>query len=286
MIKETYKTFIEKRLGETIEESRLLTETRPSRIYHVSGKRQYILKETKRIALNQQFATHKKIFKAWFDQRDTLAFKIPEPFLLGPDGRFILMEYVDGDNLLKRLVSGQDNIEELFRHAGRGLRQYHALVTQAFNDLKRDLSQYEYMAEVIAKPGGHVICSRLDDFPFECKRILFKDFSPSNVVISRSGKVYFIDVQEAFYFGPFYYDLSRFIDTTKVFSIIRNPLCMLSGHHRVRRVVRAFLAGYGNDVDFDLLKKMQYIHRKEHIHIKMTVTPLSAIILKVLYAVI
>ncbi len=286
MINETYKMFIEKRLGETIEESQLLTETHPSRIYHISGKRQYILKETKRVALNHQFAIHKKVFQAWSDQKNTLAFSIPEPFLLGPDGRFMLMEYVDGDNLLKRLVSGQDNIEELFRQAGRGLRQYHALVTQAFNDAKRDLSQYEYMAEVMAKPGGHVIRSRLGEFPSKCKRILFKDFSPSNVVVSRSGKIYFIDVQEAFYFGPFYYDLSRFIDTTKVFSIIRNPLCMLSGHHRVRRVVRAFLAGYGNEVDFDLLKKMQYVHRKEHVHIKMKVTPLSAIVLKVLYVVI
>ena len=50
-------------------------------------------------------------------------------------------------------------------------------------------------------------------------------------------EIFFLDVQEAFYFGPFYYDLSRFIDTTKVFSIIKNPLCVLGGYNRVRRAV-------------------------------------------------
>ena len=121
MINETYKTFFEENLDETVKESRLLMETGPSRIYLVAGKRQYILKETKRIALNNQFATHKKVFRAWYDRRDTLAFKIPEPFLLGPEGKFIFMEYIDGDNLLKGLVSGKDNIEDIRRATGAGV---------------------------------------------------------------------------------------------------------------------------------------------------------------------
>ena len=280
-----YISTIEEQLNETIERHQLMAETNRSYIYHMIGKRQYVLKQSKRVSLVQQFECHKQVFDLWQRQKKHCIFRIPEPYLSSRDGKFMLMEYVNGDSLLKGLVSGDDKIENVFRQAGQGLQQYHALVTEAFFNQKEDLSRYEYIADVLSKTGGHVIRQRLSEFPDESKRVLFKDFSPANVVVSQSGEIYFLDVQEAFYFGPLYYDLSRFIDTTKVFSIVKNPFVVFN-YARVRQVVQAFLEGYNEAIDFDLLKKMQFVHRKEHIHIKMTVKPISAIILKLLYGVL
>ena len=95
-----------------------------------------------------------------------------------------------------------------------------------------------------------------------------------------------MDVQEDFYGGPFYYELARFVDTTLVFSIVRNLRQVWTCYPAARRAAAAFLAGYGNTVDETLLKSMQSVHRWEHVHIKQTVTPRRALVLKVLYTVL
>ncbi len=277
---------IEARFKETIEDVRLLTETKPSRLFHLCGNRHYVLKQTKRVPLQRQFNNHKTVYDQWLTRRDRLEFRIPEPLLLGPDGRFILMEYIEGANLLTRLVTEEPGFEALFSQVGRGLRQYHDLMTGAMKEGVQDLREYEYMADLLRQPGGSVIDDCLDDFPPNTQTVLFKDFTSANVVVSEAGHIYFLDIQEAFYTGPFYYDLARFIDTAMVFSIVRKPSRMLPAMSPMRRAVQAFLTGYGTEVDCAWLKRMQGIHRKEHVYIKKTVTPLHALVLKILYTVL
>jgi hypothetical protein len=281
MINETYKIFIEKELDETIGESRLLAETYPSRIYYVSGKRQYILKETKRIILNHQFANHKKLFEAWFDHKDLLAFKIPEPFLLGPGGAFILMEYVDGDNLLNLLLRKRKDVVDLFHRAGQALREYHDLARDSFADNVVDLRNCDSIREIMAGPKGPAVERALDSIPRDRFGIIYKDFSPSNVVVNQKGAMYFLDIQDSFYRAPLVYDWARFIDTTKVFSIVRKP-SMIFSFDLVKQAINAFFNGYGGTVD-EYFRAIQFVHRTEHVHIKITRTRMRGIILKLLY---
>jgi len=284
MISETYKTFIEKNLDETVKKSQLLTETYPSRIYRVSGRHQYVLKETRRTALNHQFANHKKIFEAWLGRRDALIFKIPEPFLLGPEGTFILMEYVDGDNLLNLLLKKNDNVIDLFHRAGQALRQYHDLAKDSFVDSAIDIKSCDSIREIMSSSKGPAVEKALDSIPQDCFGIIYKDFTPSNIVIDRQGAMYFLDIQDDFYRAPLVYDWARFIDTTKVFSIVRKPSMILS-FGLVKRAVNAFLEGYGGAID-EHFRTIQFVHRTEHVHIKITKTKIRGVILKLLYLIV
>jgi hypothetical protein len=71
-----------------------------------------------------------------------------------------------------------------------------------------------------------------------------------------------------------------------VFSIIKKPVRALRGLHHIHRAAQAFLTGYGAEVDHGLLKRMQVIHQREHVYIKNTVTPMNALVLKILYTVL
>ncbi|MCF7973904.1 MAG: aminoglycoside phosphotransferase family protein [Phycisphaerae bacterium] len=278
--------WIETRLSETIHEVRQLAETKPSSIFYLRGQRDYVLKRTKRVPLGREFESLQKVYDLWLTQKACLEFRVPKPYLLGPEGQFILMAYIDGETLLAKLIAEEEGVETLFSRAGRGLKQYHDLMTDRMHDGAEDLSEYEYMADTLRQPGGSLMRERLGNFPPETRRVLFKDFTPANVMVSEAGHIYFVDIQEIFYTGSLYYDLARFIDTTKVFSIIKKPARALRGIHHIRRAVQAFLSGYGHEVDHGLLKRMQVIHQKEHVYIKNTVTPMNALVLRTLYTVL
>lgn len=277
---------IEVGLDEDIHGHHLLTETYPSRIFVLQGQRDYLLKQTRTIPLGKQFANHKRIYDVWFPRRDELEFKIPKPYLLGPDNDYIVMEYVNGENLLTQLIQGREDIVTLYRRTGQSLRQYHALATEAFAPMAEPLIRYGYLVELLAKRAGRQIEERLDAFPVDTHRVLFKDFTAANIAVTQTGDIYFLDLQDVFYTGPLYYDLSRFIDTTKVFSIVRNPLCLLRGYGRVREALDAFVQGYGSESDPELLTKMATIHRQEQIYIKTTKTWVRGLVLRLLFSVI
>jgi len=278
--------FIEERLDEKIDDIRVLADTKPSRLFELRGRRRYVLKQTKRVPLHRQFSTQRRVFDLCREQTEEMLFSVPEPYLLGPEGRFMLMEYLEGDTLLNRLCRREPGVEDLFHQVGASLRQYHRVLTARFNDVKTDLRAYPFMAEVLATRCGPAIEARLARFGAESERVLYKDITPANVVVSPSRRIYFVDVQEDFYGGPFYYDLARFVDTTLVFSIVRNPHRVWTAYPAARRAAAAFLAGYGNTVNETLLKSMQFVHRREHVHIKQTATPRRALVLKVLYTVL
>ncbi len=277
---------VEACLEETIHGQSLLTETYPSRIFVLHGQRDYLLKQTRTIPLAKQFANHKRIYDVWVAQKDSLGFRIPKPYVLGPDHDYIVMEYVDGENLLTQLIQGRDDILDVYRRTGQGLRQYHTLATQAFHDMAEPLSQYGYLAELRSRRAGRHIEEQLGAFSSDSQRVLFKDFTPANIAVTQAGDIYFLDLQDVFYAGPLYYDLSRFMDTTKVFSIVRNPLCLVRGYGRVRRALAAFVQGYGSQIDPEALTRMGQIHRQEQVYIKTTKTWMRGLILRLLFTVI
>ena len=286
MLDDKVISLIEERLDEKVVAVKLVSETSPSYIFHITGKRQYILKQAKSGFLEDEFENHKRIYQLWLDNKNILDFVIPKPYFADRNKRFTLMEYIEGENLLRTLINNRDNLASLFQKTGLGLNQYHKLVTQSLTGTSGDISRYKDMDDMLSKKVCRKVHKYFTEFPEECYRILFRDFSPTNVIISADNKIYFIDIPDTFYFGPFYYDLSRFIDTTKVFGVIKNPLFISTGCSRIKRALDSFLKGYGDDINMDLLKKMQLIHRDEHVRFKKTITPLRAFILKVLYKVV
>ena len=72
MIDKKYIALIEEQLGEKIEVIRLMTETSPSNIFHIIGKQQYVLKQTKKKSLDGQYENHKKIYQLWLDNKSIL----------------------------------------------------------------------------------------------------------------------------------------------------------------------------------------------------------------------
>jgi tRNA A-37 threonylcarbamoyl transferase component Bud32 len=284
MIDPEYKNLIEEQLDEKIERTRLVTETKPSYIFHIWGKRQYILKQTKRIPLHRQFENHKRIFKVWLDRKEELLFKIPEPYLLGPKGKYVLMEYVDGKNLLDLLLAKKISVNDLFHRAGRALHQYHGLAKNTFSNIAIDIRNCDSVREILAGPKGPSIEKALNSIPADYCGVVFKDFTPSNVIIDQQGAMYFLDVQEYFYWGPLAYDCVRFVDTTRVFSLVSKPSMILS-FDLVKQATNAFLEGYGENND-EYFRIIQSVHRAEHVHIKITRTKMRGIILKLLYMIV
>lgn len=280
------KKLIEQQLNEKFDSVILLAETRVSSIYVLDGKNKYIFKHSKKKPLNNFFKNQKKIFNMWKKRKDSCDFRVPEPILLGPDGRFMVIEYVKGENLLTKLVKGQNNTESLFYKTGRSLKQYHTLATQAFADTKEHKENCEKIKDLLERTNTSFVANLVSEFPSDCTRALFRDFTPTNIMVSSNDNIFFLDINDIVYLGPFYYDLSRFIDTTKVFCLINNPLSIFTGYHNTKKAIKAFLSGYGEDVNRDLLKKMQFIHRKDHIRFKKETNLFRGLILEILYKII
>lgn len=51
----------------------------------------------------------------------------------------------------------------------------------------------------------------------------------------------------------------------------------------INKALNSFLDGYNTKIDNSLLKKMQYLHRKEHIRMKANKSNLDAAILRLIY---
>lgn len=285
MINDQYKILIEQQLNDKFDSVKPLAETRVSSILVLIGKQKYIFKLSKLKPLHNHFENHKKIFNLWAGKKALCDFRISEPVMLGPEGRFMVIEYVDGENLLTKLTKDANNVDSLFERTGRGLKQYHALLTQEILDNIGGFDRCKKMTDFLWKKDDQEMLKHLSEFPSECERGIFRDFTPTNVIISQTDEIYFCDLQEAFYSGPLYYDIARFIDTTKVFNLIKTK-SLFNRPKRAREAIDAFLTGYGNDIELVLLRKMQAIHRKDHIRFKKATNPFRGLILKILYKVV
>lgn len=282
MITKQHMYVIEEFLGQTISRVSLLADTYPSWLYRLEADKSYVCKISKRQPLDCQYDNHWRLYQEWREKQSSFCFMIPKPYLLGPKGQFMLMEHVEGETLLGRLTTSRSDILGLFTKVGLSLRQFHRLVA-VFKDEARDLSDCKSMANVIRKRGGTQIARCLDLVsPNQCG-VIFRDFTPSNVMATTQEDLYFIDFPDVFYRGPYYYDLARFIDTTKVFGFIAKPLRFLRQPKKIQQAVEAFLTGYDPVFDLNCLKKMQHVQRMEHVHYKTQETRVRGMILKLLY---
>ncbi len=281
-IKET----IEQRLAERVESMHLLAETAPSRIYLVRADRQYVVKESKKGSIVQEYSHHKAIYECWLPRRDQLGFGIPRPYFLSDDRRFFMMEYIEGDNLLRILLQGTGDVQGLFRQTGQYLRQFHDMTTNHLALQTRPLTECDSIRKLLTGPQRPLLDTCLGAFSETTYRAIFKDFTPSNVVINQAGQVYFLDYHELGYYAPFYYDLARFVDTTRVFGLIRRLPYSAIGFHRVRQALACFIEGYGNEAEPALLKKMQIVHRREHVRMKLDYSLWRGILLRLIYVVV
>lgn len=278
---------IEAQLGEAINTVSLLKETSCSFLYCVETKRKYIWKTTRQKTIEKEFENHRKIYECRLKEKDKPGFRIPKTYFLSSDRKSYLMEYIEGGvNLLDVLLQNRDETADVFKKTGRCLRQYHELATKCLYKEKEDILTHNTIRQLLAKRAGRNIKRCLDGFSQDSYRIIFKDFTLSNVVLDKSDNIYFLDFQNIHYYAPLYYDLARFIDTTKVFTLVRRPLFFLLNRRSVNLALENFLNGYDDTLDRTRLKRMQYLHRREHIQMKANKSKLDSIILKLIYTAI
>lgn len=280
------KNTIEQRIDEPVVSMHLLAETAPSRIYLVRAGGHYIVKESKKSDIEQEFGYHKAIYEYWLSERSQWEFGIPKPYFLSDDQQFFMMEYIEGDNLLRILLRGTGDVKGLFRQTGKYLRQFHDMTTAYLTHQTKPLTECETIKKLMAGSRRSRLKTCLEAFSDITSQAIFKDFTPSNVVISQTGRVYFLDYHDLGYCAPFYYDLARFVDTTRVFGLIRGLPNSVINFYRVRQALEGFLEGYGDDVESSLLKKMQIVHRKEHVRKKLDVSLWRGVLLWLTYLVI
>jgi hypothetical protein len=275
---------IETKLGEKINTVTLIKETSCSFIYHIKTNREYVLKKTKSETIEREFDNHEKMYGLWFAEKKNLSFRIPEIFFLNEDKKAYLMEYIsDGKNLLEILLQKRIDTVDVFYKTGACLNQYHGLATKYLAADRQNINEHNTIKQLLNSRLKNKVTTCLDIFSTDTYRTIFKDFSPSNIVADNKGNIYFLDFQNLHYYAPFYYDLARFIDTTKAFTLVRKPIFYMRNFPSINKALNSFLDGYGVKIDNLLLKKMQYLHRKEHIRMKANKSNLDATILRLIY---
>jgi len=281
------KALVEKELHDKIELMVLLKQTSCSVLYYLKGTKEYVLKNSRTKDINEEFNNHKEVYDCWFENRHTLEFRVPELYCLAADGSFYVMEYInDGLNLLDILLGNRPDTQEIFRRAGLCLNQYHRLMTDCVADKKQSILSHDTVSQLLTVRKGERVRQCLASFPTESYRIIFKDFTPTNVVVDAENRIYFLDFQKIYYYAPFYYDLARLIDTAHVFALVRRPRYYLSNIGRIRRVLECFLEGYGEPVEAKWLAEMQWLHRAEHVQMKANKDKFGSIVLRLIYCLI
>jgi len=286
MKREIDTLFVEKKLGEAISHVTLLRETSCSFLYCLEGDKKYVLKQSKKADISHEFQNHQIIYECWAKDKENLDFKVPQVYFLSDGRDFYLMEYIDGAvNLLDVLFQHHHDRDEIFRRAGVCLRQYHGLTTRYLLEKRKSIFVHNTVEQLLNSKSAEKLKSWLNEFDEQTYRIIFKDFTFSNLALDRSGQLYFIDFQNIYYYAPFYYDLARFIDTFKVFALVRRPGFSLLNRGKIRSALESFVQGYDTKLDRGQLKTMQQFHRAEHIQMKAAKDKFGALVLRLIYCI-
>ncbi len=281
------KEEIEQQLNEKILSFDLLKETDCSFLYLVAGEKRYVLKLNKKGNIGAEYDNHRRIYECWKEEKHNLTFKIPQTYFLSTDKTFYVMEYIkNGINLLEVLFQNRNDTDNLFRKTGRCLKQYHDLATKYLYENRQSFLEHNTVKQILKTHKGPMLKKILNYFDDDSYRIIFKDFKPTNVVIGEKDDLYFLDFQKIYYYAPFYYDLTRFVDAAEIFSIVKKPVFSLLNFAKIKKAMKSFLQGYEGDIDESSLKKMQIFHRQEHFQMKKNKNRLNAIVLKLLYWII
>jgi hypothetical protein len=284
MISKEQREFVHQSVGEKTERCLLINETACSWLWLISGQSKYILKINKKNNIKEEYENHKTIYDLWSQNESGLDFQIPKPYAIGNNYQEYIMDYVEeGQNLLEILFRNDHRADNIFLRTGQCLCQFHELTTRGLINAKQDLLLHNSIAKILKKKKGKKLKKLLGEFSNNTNKVIFKDFKPSNVVVDKNNKIYFLDFQKIYYYAPFYYDLARFIDTTKIFAIVKKPLFSLSNRRYINSAIQSFLIGYGDGIVLGDLKKMQKLHRSEHICMKRNINIFDSIVLKFLY---
>jgi hypothetical protein len=272
-------------LGEQVTFGGLLKDTYGSRLYLLKGEKEYVLKLSKSVSLSGEYRNHQCVYDLW-SKCDGVGFAIPKPYFVGDDESYYVMEYVKAATGLPEILPkcGADSLD-IYRRVGSSLRDYHEMMTSNFGGDKIPIDSHVYIEELLSRGDGNGVREILGQFTEDSYRAIFKDFTFSNVVLDADGRIYFIDFQSIDFFGPFYYDLARFVDTFKVFTFTGHPLFYVGNVGLIKKTVESFLDGYNLGLDKSLLTKMRKVHQQEHILTKELQKPLHGLILKCLYKV-
>jgi tRNA A-37 threonylcarbamoyl transferase component Bud32 len=281
-----YREEIEKRLNEQISSISLLKETSCSLLFHIKANKEYVLKETKSQNINEEFLNHKTIYDCWAEEKQDLDFRIPALFLKTADEKAYLMEYIDGTNLFDLLLRNSDNATDAFRLVGESLHQYHQFATRCLVANRADLQNHNSIRQILKSRRGKKFRRILNSFDNQCYRTILKDVTASNILLDKNNHIYLVDFQKIFYYAPFYYDLARFIDTTKVFCLVKKPMFYAAHYRTIQKALNNFIKGYDQSLDFSCLDKMHLLHRAEHIQMKANCSIVNAFILKLIYSIL
>lgn len=275
---------IGQRLTDDIEYAELLKETSLSNIYLLSGRQKYALKENKNGNIRTEYDNHRRIFDIWSGHKEAVEFYVPKPYLLSDDESFYVMEYIaEAIDLKDALPMQGEKALVLYNRTGRCLRQYHEMMTEEIVDRRMDIQSHPPLTKLLAGKNGEHLREVLSKFNEDCYRIIFKDFTFSNVMVDTKNEIYLFDFQKIEYYAPFYYDLARFIDTLKVFTFLEHPVFAIRHWPLIKKATKRFIEGYGKPINPSLLQSMQLLHRKEHVFEKYRNAPLKAMILKLIY---
>lgn len=275
---------IAQRLGDKLEHAELLKETYGSKLYLLRGEKEYVLKHSKGGSIAGEYRNHKCVYDIWAGC-DGVGFMIPEPYFLAGDESYYVMEHVKGAVGLREVLPkyGMESLD-IYKRVGSCLKDYHEMMTDNLHGDRVGIESHVTIAKLLKRNDGNRVREILGEFREDSYKVIFKDFTFSNVVLDEDGKIYFIDFQKIDFFAPFYYDLARFIDTLKVFTFTKHPLFWVSHVGLIKKTADSFLAGYSDKIDKELLAKMQSVHRQEHILTKSLQKPLHGLILKCLYS--
>ena len=275
---------IDTQLQERIEALSPLKETSCSRLYLARGRQTYVVKQAKKENIRQEYDNHRTVYDCWRQEADHVDFRVPETYCISEDQTYYVMAYIEGaKNLNDLLRQDLEDIRKPFAEVGVSLRQYHRVMTDHLGQDPENILSHDTMEQLLGRERAARLLADFATFNEETYRVIFKDVTASNILLGGDGRVYFIDFQHIRYWAPLYYDLARFIDTTQALTLVHRPLFFLKERHKINSVLRCFLDGYNGEFNEADLRRMQGVHRREHIQMKRKHGWLDAVVLSLIY---
>lgn len=278
---------IEKKLGENILSCILLKKTDCSEIFLINSKEnKYIIKKDRNNKdISEEFNNHKIICHIFKTHKKDIHFAIPEVYFLNKNSIFYVMEYINNAKNIQEIIFENNfkRLEKIFQNLGKALYCYHSNLTR-FLRYKFSILEHGTIKSILASKYKNKFMREYNQLPKYSYRRILKDFKATNILVDKKNKIYFIDFQKIYYFAPFYYDLARFIDTTKSSTFINSPLYYLLNRRKIKFLFKEFIRNYKEEVDERLLNNARKIHQLEHVYMKRERGQfLNSIILKIIY---
>ncbi|MFA6495509.1 MAG: phosphotransferase [Patescibacteria group bacterium] len=267
---------------------KLLRETDVSYLYLAELSNIKILaKQYKNISIKHEYENQLYIYTIINDHYQNKLFRVPRPFFFSESENFFTMEYIpDAKNFLDLLfILPLNQVQQLSQKVGLALYEYHVLLTKYLSQKKKSIYTGDSMQELFKTKKGSTIKKIIDKFPENTTSVIYRDFTPTNIMF-RNDEIYFIDFQTICYTGPFFYDLARFQDVTRIFSFLKHPFSYLYHRKTILMILDQIVQGYNEKkyVDRNLLKMASFIHHKEHAIMKNK-NKFNKYILKFLYLI-